>query len=392
MARKQNALIRESLEELRALERRYRGTANEVRIRLLRLLKEDPTNTFPSIASFTGYSEPTLKRWWMAYHKGGIEGLLSQRGVARGSKDNRSLAELQRKLTTNQFASLDEVRQWLGASAENPAAGEGGTTSEPRSGSPKAKDEDLPEIPDLMLDFLNGLPVEGSVVEWVNRFRSVLLRLVPDIDRIMVSINLDCDLRNPVDYKPDLYFMQNINEKTDQDELNVTVPKSDESPQERLLNSLRKQNFPFEAYHAPVGFTYYFSSVAYLGTVVCWRERDKPPISQQSIQMIERLRPFIEFMLSDCVARHNFAEPVDTAFTKAVEQLAHDVGLSVQERRVLALRLVGQTYEQIALAINVSVDTVGFHLKSIYRKTGSRGLSELFARYFTPLVTPGDDT
>ncbi len=403
MSRKQSASILESLEDLRGLERRYRGTPNEVRLRLLCLRKESPFLTFPAIAEVLGYSEPTVKRWWNAYLRGGVDGLLAQRGVKRVGKGEREMEELRRKILGNAFTGLDDVRQWLESVPKSESAAdtpqEAGPFQAPvpehpeRSGPPD-REESIErkngrggDFSDALITFLNALPTTGSVVDWIEKFRTALIHLLSDVDRIMISVNQECDLRRPGSYRPGLYFTQNIAGKETEDYIGVSTDGA-QPPRDRFLGILRKQGFPFEAYHPPVIFAYYFQVSAYLGTIFLWRDRSRPAISSGTLQLMDRLRPFMEFMLSDCVTRHRFNEPIDNAFNNALEQLSHDFDLSPQERRVLMLRLVGQTYDQIADSISISVDTVGFHLKSIYRKTGSRGISELFGRYFTPLVTP----
>jgi DNA-binding CsgD family transcriptional regulator len=98
------------------------------------------------------------------------------------------------------------------------------------------------------------------------------------------------------------------------------------------------------------------------------------------------LRPFFVFLLSDFVARHQAAKPVDHAFATAIDELTRQTGLTMQERRILHLQLLGLGYEEIADTLNISLNTVRTHVRSIYMKTGAHGQTELFAKYFTPRI------
>ncbi|MDI6893655.1 MAG: helix-turn-helix transcriptional regulator [Bacillota bacterium] len=54
--------------------------------------------------------------------------------------------------------------------------------------------------------------------------------------------------------------------------------------------------------------------------------------------------------------------------------------LTRSEKQVLDLLLDGHTYQEIAAHLYVSVNTVKYHIKNIYRKAGCRSRSELIAR------------
>ncbi|MEW6048906.1 MAG: helix-turn-helix transcriptional regulator [Bacillota bacterium] len=54
--------------------------------------------------------------------------------------------------------------------------------------------------------------------------------------------------------------------------------------------------------------------------------------------------------------------------------------LTRSEKQVLDLLLDGHTYQEIAAHLYVSVNTVKYHIKNIYRKAGCRSRSELIER------------
>lgn len=108
--------IRESLETLSELERRYRNRPPELRLKALRLLKEHPEWTFQEVADLVGRSLRTLQRWWRTYREEGLEELLHIR-KAGGKRPVRigeaGLKELQKELEEDGFADLKEIQCFL---------------------------------------------------------------------------------------------------------------------------------------------------------------------------------------------------------------------------------------------------------------------------------------
>jgi len=66
---------------------------------------------------------------------------------------------------------------------------------------------------------------------------------------------------------------------------------------------------------------------------------------------------------------------------RAVRPLAVDaVGLTPQEQRLLRLLVEGNSYKTAAASLQTSVNTVGFHMKSIYKKLQVHSKSEAVSR------------
>src|SRR5690606_36340395 len=168
------------------------------------------------------------------------------------------------------------------------------------------------------------------------------------------------------------------------DGISVASREEGEAPSHLLLENLRAQGVPLEDYHPPVTCDYYYKNVEWLGAVFLWRDRVKTPISQRTRDMLAILEPFVIYILSDLVARYQYAHPVDRLFHDALDDMTQDAGLTFQERRVVTLRLLGHAYKEIADKLNISEDAIKKHLGSVHRKTGTRSYTELFAKYFTP--------
>jgi len=154
------------------------------------------------------------------------------------------------------------------------------------------------------------------------------------------------------------------------------------------VEAVRRQGLPFELYHPPTGFDYYYAGQAYLGTILLWREIGKPPITEGTLQTMAELEPFLVFALSDLVARHQSERPIGRVFHDALEDLVSEAGLSPQEERIVVLQLMGHSYKEMADVLAVTVDTIKKHFKQIHKKTATRGQAELFAKYFTSRLVP----
>lgn len=240
-------------------------------------------------------------------------------------------------------------------------------------------------ISESVLDFLNALPVTGDTPARISAFREALQRLLGDVDRITVNVNMNCNLDHPEDYAPKMAVTQHSSGAKESEGTVVVDYESEElQPVERLLQNFQRQGFPLERYHSPHSFNYTLGEHAYLGTIFLWRELSHSPVSSATLDTVGKLEPFLVYALSDLVARHQRTEPIVGVFEEAMRHLAEEAGLSRQEQRVLFLQLLGNSYKEMADMLAVSMDTVKFHLKTIYRKTGTRSQSELFAKYFTP--------
>lgn len=401
MPRKREVAIGESLEDLQKLEEEYRGKPEAVRITVLRLMKQDEKLGIEEVAGLVGFSKPTVKRWWRAYREGGVEAVLGL-GAKRPADPDDGLSLLKQKLIAGEFSGLDDVRAWLTAHQEESVRKSVRTNPRPLAKStpsntanlayPESADsETLPLTSARLMKFLSDLPLSHQMPEWSGSFCNALQSLLGDVDRISLSLNVQCDLLNPEKYSPDMVITQNILSGTKA--VNPILKDDNKADEEaghftRLLDNLRRRKFPFAEYHPPHTFAYYYGGQAYLGVIALWRERGKTPISATTLDAMERLRGFMVYALSDFVARHNMAKPIDHAFDLAVQGLMNETGLTMQERRIMILQLLGLSYEEVADTLNISLNTVRYHLRSIYTKTGAHSQAELFAKYFTPRFDP----
>ena len=111
-----NAAITESVEELANLEKRYRGSLFEDRIRMLRLLKSGFSRSQRGLTDVLGYNERHLRVWWKEYREQGLNGLLvkSKRGGSKERITEEALAGLKQEFHRRDgMISLEEARCYL---------------------------------------------------------------------------------------------------------------------------------------------------------------------------------------------------------------------------------------------------------------------------------------
>lgn len=243
---------------------------------------------------------------------------------------------------------------------------------------------ELVDIPANILRFLNELPLMGDVVQWIEAFREALRLMLGDVDRVALKVNTNCDLINPEAYKPGLEVAQYPQQKGESSETVVTSLDNGTAPSQIFIGDLRQIGHSLHDYHPPLAYDYFYAGCAYLGTVLLFRERTKPPISDKTNATMHALQGFMNFALSDLVTRNYYFRPINRVFYDILLGLVKEAGLSMQDIRILSYMLLGYSYKQVGDRMKVTIDTVRKHMKRIYRKTKTGSLAELFAKYFTP--------
>jgi DNA-binding CsgD family transcriptional regulator len=239
-------------------------------------------------------------------------------------------------------------------------------------------------IPEHILRFMNSLPVTDDPVQWISVFKEELKLLLGDVDRVSVRVDINCNLQNPARHQPTMRIVPGTTSSRDGEKpLTVAAVRKEGNQADRMMEDMQATNFPFEHYHEPAVFTYYFAGQAPLGTIFLWKEIGKEPLSSAIQEAMVLLEPFIVFILSDLVARRRYADPNMGMFAP-LDFMINDSSLSKQEQRVVILQLFGHSYKEMADMLGVTVDGIKHHLKMIHRKTGTRSYTELFAKYFLP--------
>ncbi len=233
------------------------------------------------------------------------------------------------------------------------------------------------------VSFLNAMPTTCRTDEWLLAFRTALRAFLGDVDRVSVNVNIGCDPGGDgIERDFTAYFMQAfVPGARDAPDLAIGACPAGTHHYERLIE-VSYRHLPKELYH-PVHATDYLHNGAYLGSVLLWRERRNRPIREETLRLLEELRPFIVFVLSDAIARFRVVRPGHRTIERVATLLRKEVGLTQREWEVLRLHMAGLTYKEIAACLNVSVVAVKKRIGGIHRKAGVENQFELFARYFT---------
>ena len=108
--------IKENVKYLLRMEKRYQNKAEEIRIKAIRLLKENRDLKLADVAKLLGRSDRTLQRWWQAYKQEGLQKVmqLKPRGGRRPIRiGEKGLEELNQKLQEESFSNLKEIQMFL---------------------------------------------------------------------------------------------------------------------------------------------------------------------------------------------------------------------------------------------------------------------------------------
>lgn len=287
---------------------------------------------------------------------------------------------------------VDALRQLAGIDAFESALAEvvaiaAGSRSIPsRVSSPRKRKRDRVGIgqsdPDRFLRLMNSLPMQSRIDDWLGLFREVLREFFGDVDRVTVNVNHTFRLNAVTQSGTEMIATEHKVIGSEGSIVRVTLERDEDAPADRLLREFRSNGYCIDEYQAPVSQDYFVGG-AYLGTIFLWRSRSQRGISNETVELFRSLEPFMLFALTDIVARNHHAKPFDEAFDDALANLLREAHLTDQEGRVVVLLLLGHKYRQIAERLNISIDAVRKHTQSIYRKTGTKGSAQLFAKYFT---------
>lgn len=346
MGRSRRGTVLESPAELKDIIQAGNDSLWVPRIRMLELLRSSPSTRLADLADELRVNERTIRRWWKRYLDHGLEGLLADVPPHLWNSPAR-------------VASRGMARERI--------------------------------VAETVIAFLNLLPTANDAKAWIEAVKTGLERLLR-VERVTISVNINVDLDHQSAPKPGrgrprkrrtVGIVQHG--MAERDRTTVSAERWEGARVDRVLEGMRKGRFPMRRYHPPVGFDYYHESGQAIGTIILWQGRSLPAIPERTRALMEELRPFFTFLLTDCIARR----PRDLfdvrTFTSIVMRMAEQTGLSQREREILIPHILGRNVEQIAELLGIATRTVKAHITAINRKSGCRTSTELFARYLTPV-------
>ena len=346
MAGRTSTNISESPEMLRSLLERNIDVDAKRRVQLYLALKAKPDRSIVEVAKTLKIPERTARRWIAKYKKEGLSGALGFDVLNIESFDPQST------IAPPASANGEKLSEWA-------------------------------------ISMLNRLPLTFDTVTWSKAMSAILLELLPDCDYVVTNVRTTLDLVNPETNEEGRVNRQAVmvkEKESDSIRTQVSINNYNEKPKWQQLFEQGKSGFPqHRRYHYPVGFDYYYKNdKSYIGTILLFRLVDQDPISTETLQLMQSLRPFFVFMFSDHVARQRMINQADLMFRDVGTRISNDAEITDREVEVLMLMLQAYTYEDIAETLHISVKTVDTHMQSIYRKTDARSMKELLARYLSP--------
>ncbi len=109
-------VIEEDPKELEKLEKRHRYSHLFHRVKMLRLLKSEQCSNLREAAEALGYSRRQCQRWFIAYRREGLEGLLVSWVHERGPKElvtEEAFGELEEAMKGGEIATVAQAHRFL---------------------------------------------------------------------------------------------------------------------------------------------------------------------------------------------------------------------------------------------------------------------------------------
>src|SRR5687767_4781630 len=192
MARHRTFEVRESERELSALAAKSDKRRDLRLAQMLLVMQQSPDMTLAEIAETIGCPLPTVKRLWKSYCASGLESLAA--GAANPATEARTPPAATQKSRATPTPGVTKGSTTTGGDKPPRWHARKGVTL------PDSRRSDI----ERLVAFLNTLPIDGDFSLWSTAFRTSLVELLGDVDRVSVSVNLRCNLNSPDDYSPNM--------------------------------------------------------------------------------------------------------------------------------------------------------------------------------------------
>ena len=214
------------------------------------------------------------------------------------------------------------------------------------------------------------------------------MQLLEDVDHIVVNVYTTLNLSAPETVEHEEF--QVLRDSFDGASVRQrAVLKRQRASTERwrdILEDGRHNGFPLDKYQEPIGFDYLYQGKLYCGSLLFFRYKHQPPISDETLRLLDEMKDFIAFLFSDHVARHQAAHRYETIFPDLVKRVAQDVEVTAREAEILLLLVMGHSYDDMTESLCISRSTVNTHIASLYQKLGVKNVKEIFSRYMSPRI------
>lgn len=169
-----------------------------------------------------------------------------------------------------------------------------------------------PPLPDSesLIRLMNRLPRASDISEAIAVLRDELLEILPDVDQVVVGVDMMRDLPDPDGYPAVAGSVRQFMVHDGSGRrvmITVADPRSPSSS--TLLELCRENGYPDELYHPPVCFEIEYHDQRPLGTIVLWRSIAKAPIHRRTLAFMPHLLPFLGNVLANTMMRHDIVSP-----------------------------------------------------------------------------------
>lgn len=230
---------------------------------------------------------------------------------------------------------------------------------------------------DSILYLINHIPLTADPIKWVIEFRSILTELLPDVDRISMSVNF-------YGYSPRLSSAHNARPAVNNHvrETNGSYERTGTTSHvlrhgtaEEVIADMIRFGFPAHEYHTPHHIT--ISHNVHVGHVILWSALDQHPVSRETIAFVEGLRSFLSVLLMDVAERMCVAKPQVDRLQHNLARILERTVLTPRERQVFLLTSNGFCTDDIASQLFVSASTIRQHLRKLRHKLGVTSIGAL---------------
>jgi hypothetical protein len=238
-----------------------------------------------------------------------------------------------------------------------------------------------------LVDLANTLLREPDLIEWMAGFRSRLMELFVDVDRVSIHIDRTAALSGVV---PTSQTTSTVHIYRPNTSIGETITVTSDGPRgaARAILTWERAGLPLDDYHTPVFQEYATATGYYLGSVFLWRAISAPPISTESRILFESIRGFLAFAISAAIARF---QTVHLSFMQAATELEETVvraKLTKRQREVLLCKFNGRTAGETAWILSIAESTVRRHLRSIHRRLADTQMTSAHTPRWHPRSRP----
>ena len=218
-----------------------------------------------------------------------------------------------------------------------------------------------------------------------------LIELLSDVDMVLTGMApTQLFIDRSVERDPESrvkFFTEAVDTGTARSKIRAHLAEQQQTWQ-GVLDRATVSGFPADQYQEPLGCDYFSEDGTRLGSLIFFRRKGFDPISIETRDLLEGLRPFFAFLFYDHHLRRRIDHPTDGLFYNFLARVSRETELSDREEDVLTLRLLGLSYRKIAESLHISEKTVSRHMGNIHKKTGCSTIEEFVARYLSPRLAP----